>query len=258
VEGAIDTYLETVHKQFRMHATWPPGALVGLGDIGVLRNGAFVPTSNLKERGFRFGKEKREAPAVRFASSGGVKFEGSASGKTDTAISAIAKLDAGLKIRFTKEGAIVFVMDPAADEFIRDVDSVAEWMLAERGKKMKRDQVVITHIRRAGSGVIAMASSGGGEVQLKTNAKIGKGPVTLADLKGTLELVTSTETEFVSVPRGRSGTTPLYRMLHYDHPTFWERIIGRDTTVAMRMHQDIGLFPAPEAVRGERAMRSPS
>lgn len=257
-DGAIDTYLETVHKQFKMHATWPPGAVVELGDIGVLRDGAFVPTSNLRDRGCRFRKEKRDAPSMRFASSGGVKFQASASGATDQALSAIAKLDAGLKIRFTKQGAIVFVMDPATNEFIRDVNAIDEWMRAEKGKKIEPDQVIITHITRAGSGVIAMSSSSGAEVQLKTDATVGKGTVKLADVKGKLELVTSTETEFVSVPRGRSGATPLYRMLAFDHTTFVDRVFHRKRSgvslKGMRISEEVGMFPAPQAVRGSRAM----
>jgi hypothetical protein len=50
-EGAIETYLQTVNKQFKFHATWPPGSLVELGDIGVIRDGAFVKTSSLEDKG---------------------------------------------------------------------------------------------------------------------------------------------------------------------------------------------------------------
>ena len=52
----------------------------------------------LADKGIRFGRERREAPSLRFASSGAVSFSGSMSGETDKAISAIAKLDAGLKM----------------------------------------------------------------------------------------------------------------------------------------------------------------
>jgi len=41
-EGAIDTYLQTVNKQFKFHASWPPGSLVELGNIGVIKDGAFI------------------------------------------------------------------------------------------------------------------------------------------------------------------------------------------------------------------------
>jgi len=202
---------------------------------------------------------------MRFSSRGGVKFDGSIGGKTDAAVGAIAKLDAGLKITFKKQGGLVFVLDPASDEMIADVDKLSVWMQSQYGKKLKEGQVVITHVRRARSGVIAMASEAGAQVQLKTNAKIGEGSLDITDVKGKLELVTSTDTEFVSVPRGRSGTTPLYRILHYhpDRPDWvpdWLPWPGRgggrvELAYARRMTDNVALFPAPEELRGSDAPR---
>lgn len=255
-EGAIETYLETVYKQFQFHASWPPGSLVELGDIGKISDGAFVRTSSLADKGFSFRKEKRDAPSLRFASKGGVAFHGSLSGKANKVVSAIAKLDAGLKIAFKKVGAIVFVMDPAYDESIRDIDSLDEWMRSVRGKALKADQVVVTHVRRAGSGVIAMASTEGAEVQLKTDVSIGKGRLSIADVKGKLELVTSTDTEFVSIPRGRSGTTPLFRMLRYHVPSPWNPFSGKPGTRLARMRQeDLHKVAAPVGLKARDSTR---
>jgi hypothetical protein len=260
--GAIDTYLETVYTQFRFHATWPAGSLVVLGDIGEIRDGAFVRTSSIADKGVNFKRQRRDAPSIRFATRGGVEFRGTISGETDQAVSTIGKLDAGLKVTFKRQGALVFVMDPAEDEFIRDVDGLADWMHTQMGQQMRPEEVIVTHIRRARSGLIAMASESGAEVQLKTNAQIGTGELDIANVKGNLELVHAWATDFVSVPRGRSGTTPLYRMLHYDDPSICQSILGtgperipRVSVVSQRMVGNVGMSPAPPGVRGRAALR---
>src|SRR5947207_553780 len=121
-EGAQQEYLGIVHAQFGFYGSWLPGNLVEVGEIGVLRDGAFVHTSHLREHGVKFTKETIDAPSMRYASQGGVKFVASAKGETNTAISAIAKAEAGLRIQFKQARALVFVLNPATDERIKNVD----------------------------------------------------------------------------------------------------------------------------------------
>ena len=99
----------------------------------MIRDAAFVPTSNVSDKGFSFSTQRRDAPAMRFATRGQVDITGSASGSTDAAASAISQVDAGLRIGFKRQGAVVFVMDPAEDEFVRDVDAMSEWMQSQYG-----------------------------------------------------------------------------------------------------------------------------
>jgi hypothetical protein len=60
-----------------------------------------------------------------------------------------------------------------------------------------------------------MARSAGAEVQLKTNVSLGNGPIEIGKVSGKFGLVTSSSTEFTSIPSGRSGLTPFYRLLAY-------------------------------------------
>jgi hypothetical protein len=248
--GALDTYLKTVHEQFGFHATWLPGTLVKLGDIGVLRDGAFVRTSSLAAKGFHVTIERRAAPAMRYASQGSVDFTASAKGRTDAAVGAIAKAQAGLKVSFSSARALVFVMDSASDESIADIESLESWMRTQLDRKLTRDEIVITHLRRAKAGLIAMASSAGAEVQLKADAVLGQGPLDLADVGGKLALVSSKATEFVSVPSGRIGATPLYRFLHYGGFAFIHKVVFGENlraNLSMIAPDAPNLFPpAPE------------
>ena len=255
-EGAEKSYLEIVHAQFGFYASWPPGSLVEVGEIGILRDGAFIHTSHLRDHGVKFTKQTVDAPSMRYASKGGVKFVASAKGETEKAISTIAKVDAGLKIAFTKEGALVFVLDPATDDRIKNVDAIADWLEeAYRKKVLPRDRVVISHVRRAGGGVIAMAQEAGAEVELKAAAELGSGAVTLAKVGGKLELVTANATEFVSVPRGKSGMTPVYRFLHYKNPPPWWKFWGPkggQVVLAERIRAEVGQFPRAKGSRSAR------
>jgi hypothetical protein len=214
--GAVGNYLDIVHKQFGFYATWLPGSLIEVGEIGVLRDGVFVHTAHLRDFGVKFRRKTLDAPSMRYASEGGVKFTASAKGSTDKVVSAIAKADAGLKIAFKKKGALVFVLDPATDDRIEDVDAITKWMdgAIYHDKTLPKDHIVVSHVRRAGGGVVAMAQDEGAEVQLKGGADLGSGTVTLAKVSGKFELVSANATEFVSIPRGRSGMTPVYRFLH--------------------------------------------
>lgn len=226
-EGAIDTYMKTAYDHFKIQPTWPPGSLVDVGWVGKMKDGQFVRTSELADHGIRIRRKTVEVPAMRFASAGGVEFIASAKGSLSKAVSAIAKADAGLKIAFKKNAAIAIVLDPVVEIMIDNVDAVLKWMDEAGRKKLDQDHVVVTHVRRARAGVIAMAQSAGAEVQLKTDVSLGRGSVELGKVRGKFSLVTSSSTDFVSIPSGRSGLSPFYRFLHYkDVRDFLEKLLG--------------------------------
>jgi hypothetical protein len=110
-------------------------------------------------------------------------------------------------------------------------------------------------VRRAESGVIAISSSAGAEVQLKANADI-KGPLRLANIHGGLEFASSSDTQCVCVPREGSALTPLYRMLHYEDLGLWRTLLGDEPKVGQDFvspARGISLFPADEETLGVRA-----
>jgi hypothetical protein len=214
-DGAIDIYLDTAYKNFKIQPTFPPGALVEVGWIGKIEKGQFVRTSDLGDHRFRFQKRTIDMPAMRFASSGGVDFIASAKGKLSKAVSAIAEADTGLKIAFKKDSAIAIVLDPVAETYIKNVDAVSKWMDGPGRRTLEDDHIIVTHVRRARSGVIAMAQDAGAQVQLKTDVSLGQGKIALGAVSGKFSLVTSSSTEFVSIPSGKSGLTPFYRALHF-------------------------------------------
>src|SRR3954471_12044216 len=198
-DAAVETYLETTYKHFKIQPTFPPGALVEVGWIGKIDQGQFVRTSDLRDHGVRFQKRTVDMPAMRFASSAGVDFIATAKGKLSKAVSAIAEADAGLKIAFKRDSAIAIVLDPVTETYIKNVDAVSEWMHGAGRRKLTENHVVVTHVRQAKSGVIAMAQSAGAEVQLKSDVALGRGKIGLGAISGKFTLVTSSATEFVSV-----------------------------------------------------------
>jgi hypothetical protein len=124
--------------------------------------------------------------------------------------------------------AIAIVLDSVTETFIRNVDKVSEWMSGDGRRTLKADHVVVTHVRRAKAGVIAMAQSRGGEVQLKTNVALGHGRIELATVGGAFSVVASSSTEFVLVPSGGSGLTTFYRVLYYRSKRgILDKIFGR-------------------------------
>ena len=253
--GINEIYTKIVVEQFGLHASWLPGTLVEVGDIGEFHDGAFVRTSSLKAKRFSFKVESKPAPSMRFATQNGVEFLASAKGQTSQQLGAIGKLDAGLKIKFKTANALALVLDPARDRRISDADAVAAWMETQRGKKLKEKQVVVTHVRSATAGVIAMAREAGAEVQLRADADLGKGPISIASVSGKFGLVSSTHTEFVSIPSGRSGMTPMFRVAGYDLPNWFEHVLlGKQPTVIQNklramlpMNDAVALYPATES-----------
>ena len=61
---ANKAYLDTVKRQFKITATWPPGSLVKVGDVGVLRDGAFVPQTTLRQMGVPFRDDERRRAII--------------------------------------------------------------------------------------------------------------------------------------------------------------------------------------------------
>jgi hypothetical protein len=212
---AIKSYLDTVKNQVGYTGSWLPGSIVEIGHIGTMRDGAFVYQTSLQELRVPFRKKTDDAPSMRFASSSGVAFTGSGKGKTNKALGAIGRASAGIKIAFSHKGALAFVLEGVTEDSIRNVNAVAAWMAKNKDRKINSDQVVITHVRRARSGVIAMSNEGGAEVQLKTDVDVGSGKLSIAKVGGNLELVMANKTEFVSIPHPKDGMTPLFRFLRY-------------------------------------------
>jgi len=236
-KGAIETYVDTVYEHFKIQPTFPPGSLVEVGWIGKVDKGQFVRTSDLRDHGVTFQKRTIDMPAMRFASAEGVDFIASAKGKLSKAVSAIGEADAGLKIAFKKNAAIAIVLDPVTETFIRNVDAITDWLDGPGRRRVDQDHIVVTHVRQAKAGVIAMAQVAGAEVQLKTNVSLGRGPIAIGKVSGKFSLVTTSSTEFVSIPSGRSGLTPFFRVAGYKRDKdIWDHLFGGegDLEVALR------------------------
>lgn len=229
---------------------WPPGADVTLGMVGDFVKGSFNRKGWLHDpsRAVAWSKDPYhgapDGPWV-FRSEKSVKFEVRFQGETDTTWEFIGHAKAGLKFAFDKGGGVVISTVSSHEEHIADQKALRGGLIAAflDGKRMDENDVIITAVRLADSGVVLISHENGGEVKATTNAKISA-PVLpdLAELAAGIHIVShsgmsvveSHPNGFVLAFQGLRLVDKCWRWL----PPRWR--FGNVTTESLKAEEDEG------------------
>ncbi len=99
----VKLYHQEMQKNLGFFATWLPGDLMRLGDIGVLRDGRFEKQGSLKEIGIAFAVAKAGAVQdVSYSAAAEKRIAASA----DAEAAAFARTN--IHLRFSSEGGFIF------------------------------------------------------------------------------------------------------------------------------------------------------
>jgi hypothetical protein len=177
----VKLYQEEMHNNLGAFATWFPGDVIELGDIGVLEGGMFR----------RIGSLMKNFAMPDFETSDGtsqdLSYSASAQRKvgTSTGVSTpLEELKGELSIRFTSKGGYVF--EAAAIRNVQFTDQMAfENFLMETYAlgKWKREWLVVGSVYKAGSATIIVSEDSSSEIVLNASSTFPIGPVPLADPK---------------------------------------------------------------------------
>jgi hypothetical protein len=234
----VDSYTTELSNQFHYVATWTPGTVIRLGDIGELDGHEFVPKSSIRSLGVKFSSTKASQPGSwDYQSSGSVSMAFKAKGQLSPDIPSIPKGKAGIGIRFGREGATVVHAEGVASNRVADILGLekAMWDLWDRGI-WQEGWALVTEVVTAARATILLSASSDGKVELEAMASASV-PVGRASLEGSLSIAFSQgmHTTFVN----DAGLTPFFR--------------------AVRIKDSLLRGPHKEPVKGEaRAVRRPA
>jgi hypothetical protein len=178
MRSAHESYQRHLRKLLSVkgYAVWPPGRVLGLGDIGILGDGGdFQKRTDLEELGIKATiKNGPRQPTMSATSQDVEQAEVRARGDMLTA-------RGSLRLQLGAEGSVIFEVRDFQHVQIDNLDEIAG-RVAELWKqdKWKRSWCLVDQVWRAGTGTIIVSTNGHTEVSITAGAS--DSPVTLATL----------------------------------------------------------------------------
>jgi hypothetical protein len=221
----VQRYQREMHDNLGFFATWLPGDLLDLGDIGMLKDGKFRKRSSLRELGIRYqASAPGAAQNLQYTSKSGTAFS------VDTAIAVPKPLDisAAIKVEFSSEGSFLFHASNVRNRRLDNIADVTRAVLEIWHKgKWDKGWYVVESIHEADCATVIVSEEASAGVTF--NAKGDLVGIPLADPR--VELITSASRgKMAQIVAGRD-LRPLYSCLRVKEGWFSE--------------------PSVEAVRGE-------
>ncbi len=214
----VKLYQKEMHDKLGFFATWLPGDRIEIGDVGVMKDGAFRPLGSLAELGIPFElRESRSTQDVQYTSTSGTKIAFSSGANAG----GIAKAE--ITIDFSRAGAFVFHASGMRSRSIANRMEVARALLeAYRAKRWQESWLLVEALRVAERATIVVAEDSSAGLSLA--ADVATIPsVSLADPKMSLT-VTSLRGKLVHVV-GEQELHPLYDCVRIRDPLFGEPVV---------------------------------
>lgn len=255
MKSGLQAYFDLIYREFDCYATWLPGTGVAVGDIGrIAMSGSFLRTGSLSERA-QLPRIREEAePDQNISTRGGVTFSAGASVEANQVVHMLAKAGASLDISFGRATAAALVLQNVirrefADE--QPVRALMKSMLATGG--LDPDEVVVTYVKQASSGVVATTYDAQQGADIKIDAALGGGALTIANVGGYLKVVSQRSSQTVVSAEPGKPLTPVYRALVFRHNrhwwSFWRSWLDVQSVIPTRNFFDA---PEPDAILADR------
>ncbi len=228
----VKRYQQEMHDNIGFFATWLPGDLLELGDIGTLKDGAFRKLSSFRELEIEYQASTLGASQnLQYTSKGGTAFS------IDSSVAAPKPLDisAVIKVEFSSEGSFLFHASNVRNRRLENIAHLTGAILEVwNNGKWEKDWYVVESIHEADCATVIVSEDVSAGITF--NAKGALGGIPLADPRVDLS-ISSSRGKMVQIIAGRN-LRPLYSCL--------------------RVREGWFSGPSVEAVRGESATRADS
>jgi hypothetical protein len=217
----VKLYQQEMHNNLGAFATWFPGNVMELGDIGVFEGGMFRKVGALKN--FEIGAfETSDGTPQNLSYSASAERKMGASAGVDTPLK---ELKGDISIRFTKKGGYVFEAAAIRNVQIADPMALGNFLMKIHSQgKWKREWLVVASLYKADSATIIVSEDSSSEIVLNASAAVPIGPVPLADPK--IGLSVSSSTGRIVQVVAQSNLTPLYSCLRIKEPIFGDATVA--------------------------------
>lgn len=213
-------YTKEVQKQLDYSATWLPTMQVAPGDVGRLRKYQYTHYSTLNDLGIKFEVQEGSAQSeFDYCSSNSVSITTKGLGKVPPIGVGIAKADAGVSIKFSRDKAIVLRLTHCSSTRIRDLDSLGKKIVALYESKIwDKDNVVVIEAVKAKAATIIISNSSDAQIDLVARGKVDPNKLDLADIKAEFQVLK--ESNIATKLIASKGLTPLFRTSGIRKPKF--------------------------------------
>lgn len=206
-----DWYTRELLEELNYVATWLPTTVLAPGSVCDMRDGQLKLLGSLEELGIEAVVESGSAEStIEYKTAGAVSVLTKLEGEAPLPGSALSAAEAGLRITFSREGAILLMLTDCAAHRISNLRAVGEQVLElHNAGDWPRGQVVVTEALTCGHSTIFISSGKNAAIDLVGSASADAGPITIADLNAGLEMRAESDIgiRFLSSP----GLTPLVR-----------------------------------------------
>jgi hypothetical protein len=171
-------YLQEMHDNIGFFATWLPGDLLEIGDVGVWKNNKFHRQATLKELGIPYAVSKPGSTQnLQFASKGGTSISIDGSIAAPPPYSAAASI----KVEFSQEGAFVFHASNIRNRRLENtLDLKAAVLESFKANVWQKDWKLIESLHMAECVTIIVSEDKAAGLTLQANAKDALGALPLA------------------------------------------------------------------------------
>lgn len=208
----IRQYTTEIHDALGYWATWLPGNPLELGQCGPIRHRVFDPQDSLANFKIEFETEKGGEPSnIQYVSEGGVSYTVQAAADNQR-IPEIPQGKAGIKLRFSRDNAIVFVATQARHHRIAGTNRLAKTIYDRISVgEFPPQYAVVTEVVVADSGTIVISSGSGAELAMSAEADLTAGLLDLASGGLGFSRVSSQDlrTEIIA----KESLTPLFKLV---------------------------------------------
>lgn len=201
-----DFYTDRLHKHFKtLYAVWPPGKPVHLGEVGVLKDGIFVPKGSLQHYGIGFNvKADTQAAHYEFTSSDSTEVTTHIAGSGPAGGPVL--VNGGLEVNFSNEKSVFFNAAGCLHHVIEDQISLGEDIMKRYEERSWDDALaVVTEVIAAGATTIVAAGGSDASVVFEATAKVPTIDLSDASLKFNVRRQKNVGLKVVS----EQGLTPL-------------------------------------------------
>lgn len=238
MDDAAVAYLKAFHDQTGFFGTWPPGLQVEVGEVGRIDDqGIYRRSTDLARIGIVFKTQTLPYQDVQFTTEGSVEISGGFAAKTGQVVSAAVDVQGALTISFTSGNAIFVLLRDVLVHRVVDEEQLRRDMMTAwhaEPRRLETDHVVITKVLSAGSGALAMSGDSAAQVEGSSTLAVAPGKIELADLRGSVSFVSTSNTRFaVSTRDDDPPLTPMVEMLHFAKNRqwwrFWRPVVSAQT-----------------------------
>jgi hypothetical protein len=212
----VEIYQTEMHRNLGFYATWLPGDLIEIGDVGELQNGRFRRQTSLTDLGISYTTRDAGTPQnVQYTSAKGTKVG------TGTSASAAGIAGVEINIEFSADGAFVFHAMGLQAARLQELPAVGASVLAayEEGR-WRKEWLLVEAVHVADCATIIISQDNSASLVLTGSASGPISVLSLADPKARLD-VASSSGKLVHVVGGRT-LRPLFSCLRIEHSFFAE------------------------------------